>query len=260
MEKFPKNIADFLLEMITIPFITYSAMAGAVRIKFGRDTNLTAADIATFLGTAKKGAPYLHQLRRDRELADWLRRNQTLGSLDQIRDACVDQFGVSRIPSRSTVAAFLKSEGRKRRLEERDFFSDKPQVAEWLREEYKEHKTVDLRNLCREKFGKELTPSYETLRRFLCRLQGTSRVRRHGIWIDAELSAWLIENAPLLRGADLHTEAVKHFGPDRVGNLSAVRHFLASQQNKNLTRYKSRKQVEEGLKIFRAKPSAPQIK
>ncbi|MFT8420956.1 MAG: hypothetical protein ABF665_05505 [Gluconacetobacter sp.] len=254
------EIAEYLFELVTGPGITYEQMAGALRVKFGRDTKLTAADIATFLGTVKKGAPFLNQLHRDREVADWLRKNQTLGSFDQIRDACFAQFGAPRVPSRSTVAAFLKSEGRKRRLDEGNFFSDKPEVVDWLREEYLKHTTEELRKLCQERFGKALTPNSKTLRKFLCDLQGTDMVRRRGIWVDEELSAWLIENAVLLRGADLHAQAVKHFGAERVGNLSAVRRFLASQQNKNLTKYKSHKEVEEGLKTFHAKAYSPQTK
>ncbi|MDN7351885.1 hypothetical protein [Acetobacter senegalensis] len=246
------DVAEFLFGLVTGPLVTYEQLARAIRIKFGRDTQLTAADIATFLGTVKKGAPFLNQLFRDQEVAGWLRQNQTLGSLDQIRDACIAQFGAPRVPSRSTVAAFLKDEGRKIRLGDTDFFSNKPEVAAWLIAEYPKHTNYELRKLCLEKFGKELTPSHSTLQRFLRKHQNSSIVRRHGISIDQELSAWLQKNAPLLRMADLYTECVKRFGEERVGSQSAVYRFLASLKDRSLTRYKSRKEVEEGLKRFHA--------
>ncbi|GAN97873.1 hypothetical protein Geu3261_0298_003 [Komagataeibacter europaeus NBRC 3261] len=249
----PSKIAEFLLDYVTGAFITYEQLARMVRVKFGRDTKLTAAEIATFLGCAKKGAPFLNQLQRDHEVAEWLRENQTLGSFDQIREACIAQFNEHRVPSRTTVAAFLKGEGRKCRLGDTDFFSDKPDVKAWLIAEYPNHKNDALQHLCREKFGKERTPSQSMLSRLLRNHQKTTTIRRHGIWIDEELSAWLQDNARLLRITDLYAEAVKRFGPERVRSQSAVYQYLRSLKDRSLTRYKTRKEVEEGLRQFYAK-------
>ena len=170
----------------------------------------------------------------------------------------VRQFGESRVPSRSTVADFLKSEGRKGRLGDKDFFSDKPEVASWLLAEYPKYRNDELRKLCLEKFGKERTPSRSGLQRFLCQHQKTTTIRRHGIWLDEELGAWLRKNAPLLRMADLHAESVKRFGRERVGSKGSVYSFLASQKDRHLTRYKSRKEVEDGLKRFYAENQTEQ--
>lgn len=250
--KISPEIKAFLIECLDIPLFTYARMLAAVRVKFGRDTDLTAADIATFLGTEKKGSRYLCQLERDREMADWVRQNHTLGSIDQIRDACIDRFGVPRVPSRTTIAAFLKSAGRQGRLGDKDFFSDKPEVAAWVLSEYPKYRNDELRALCLEKFGKALTPSQSGLQRFLRKHQKSTMIRRHGIWIDEELGAWLRKNAPLLRMADLYAESVKRFGEARVGSQASIYRFLASQKDRNLTRYKSKKEIEEGLKRFQA--------
>lgn len=257
-KEIPAEIEDYLSKMITSPVFTYSLMARAVKTKFGQECGLTAADIATFFGDTKKGAPFLNQLYRDRELAEWLRQNQTTGSIDEIRNACIEQFGESRVPSRSTVAGFLKSEGRKGRLGDKDFFSDKPEVASWLLAEYPKYRNDELRKLCLEKFGKERTPSRSSLQRFLCQHQKTTTIRRHGIWLDEELGAWLRKNAPLLRMADLHAESVKRFGRERVGSKGSVCRFLASQKDRHLTRYKSRKEVEDGLRRFHAENQTEQ--
>ena len=228
------QVAAYVMELASKRSRTFQEMARLTAERFGRSL-LTADEIACFVCRQLAGKSCLNRLGRDPELAAWLRENAGAGRIDDIHAACVREFGPSRAPSRTVLAAFLHRIGRRGRHGDRRSIDGDPEVAAWLRAEAAQHTQMDLRLACRKRYGVARTPSRSTLSRFIhasgCHSLGRSRLAQ-----DPEVAGWLRERARGSTMGGLRAACLAEFGPSRTPSRTAIHRFLSRLPGGKLTR------------------------
>lgn len=207
--------------------MSYDEMARRAALVFGPSAP-SAADIATFVGQHMAGRCNLNRLRRDRELAEWMRQNASALGIDALRAACLAAFGPERTPSRSAIGRFLTAEAKRRdRARTKSLLARDGEVANWLREEAPQSTLNALLDRCERRFGAARTPSRTALSRFLSNAGIPTRSHRSRLAADPEVAGWAVEHARRMTLDELVAGSTARFGAERTPGRHAFHAFLA---------------------------------